>query len=174
MKAFAQTSFALLAIGSLVASHPASAQDARRGEHVFKRCLLCHVLDPKATNLLAPPLHNVLGRRAASIPGFQYSEIMKLAGTKGLTWSSDALFHFLDRPEAFMPGTYMAFAGLDEPERLDVIAYLEKITKEWDRNEAARAKGTPTPDAAATPPTAAPPAPAQRPTRPTRPPAKTQ
>lgn len=107
----------------------APAQDARRGEHVFRKCLLCHVLDPKATNLIAPPLHNVIGRRAADIPGFAYSEIMKLAREKGLIWNADSLYYFLDRPEEFMPGTYMAFAGLDERERRDVIAYLTQLTE---------------------------------------------
>lgn len=115
------------------------AQDARRGEHVFRKCLLCHVLDPKATNLIAPPLHNLIGRRAATVPGFSYSDIMLLAREKGLIWNADALYYFLDRPEDFMPGTYMAFAGLEEQERKDVIAYLTKITDAYNAQQQAPA-----------------------------------
>ncbi|MGD9786093.1 MAG: cytochrome c family protein [Hyphomicrobiaceae bacterium] len=107
----------------------ARAQDAIRGKHVFRKCAVCHVTNPSSTSLLAPPLNDVVGRPAASIPGFEYSEIMKLAGKRGLVWTTEALFHFLDRPEQFIPGTYMTFAGLEPQERRDVIAYLETLTR---------------------------------------------
>ena len=133
----------VLTLASLLGpAPPVAAQDAKRGEHVFRKCLLCHVLDPNATNLIAPPLHNIIGRRAADVPGFAYSDIMKLAREKGLVWNAEALYYFLDRPEDFMPGTYMAFAGLEEQERNDVIAYLSKITeanKSKQRSDAAPA-----------------------------------
>lgn len=119
--------FVLLVLSSWGKS--ASSQDARRGEHVFRKCLLCHVVEPGTTTSIAPPLHDIIGRRAGSVNGFQYSEIMQLARDKGLTWSEDALFQFLDKPEDFMPGTYMAFAGLDEQERRDVIAFLKQLTE---------------------------------------------
>lgn len=120
----------LLAVPAMAAGVSAThAQDAKRGEHVFRRCLLCHVVEPGSTNAIGPPLNDVVGRRAGAIPGFQYSEIMQMAREKGLSWSEDALFRFLDKPEDFMPGTYMAFAGLEEQERHDVIAYLKQLTE---------------------------------------------
>lgn len=118
----------------------ASAQsggDAIRGRHVFRKCAVCHVINPSSTALLAPPLSNVIGRPAATIPGFEYSEIMKLAGQRGLVWTRDALYHFLDRPEQFIPGTYMAFAGLEPSERADVIAYLETLSRAGSKEGAA-------------------------------------
>ena len=111
---------------------PAFAQsggDALRGRHVYRKCAVCHVNNPGSTALLAPPLNDIIGRKAATYAGFEYSEIMKLAGTKGLTWTRDALYYFLDRPEQFIPGTYMAFAGLEPQERSDVIAYLESLQR---------------------------------------------
>jgi cytochrome c2 len=121
------------------------AQDARRGQHVFRQCALCHVVDPAAKDLVAPPLHNIIGRRAGLMQGFDYSEIMRLAGREGLFWTPEALFYFLDRPEEFMPGTYMAFSGLDEQERRDVIAYLERATQDWKQAEARQAKSSGSP-----------------------------
>ncbi len=105
------------------------AGDAVRGRHVFRKCAVCHVINPGSTALLAPPLNDVLGRAAATTPGFEYSDIMKLAGQKGLVWTKVALNYFLDRPEQFIPGTYMAFAGLETQERADVIAYLATLTR---------------------------------------------
>ena len=110
------------------------AQDPVRGKHVFRKCATCHVTRPDSKELLGPPLHDIIGRRAAIIEGFEYSDIMKLAGRKGLRWTPKALYYFLDRPESFMPGTYMAFPGLDEQERLDVIAYLESISGTYKRS----------------------------------------
>ncbi len=132
---YAFTIFAAVMSLFLASLEDARAQDAKRGEHAFRKCLLCHVLDPNATNLIAPPLHNVIGRRAAIVPGFAYSEIMTLAREKGLIWNADALYYFLDKPEDFMPGTYMAFAGLEEQERKDVIAYLTKITDAYNAQQ---------------------------------------
>lgn len=126
---------AFLMIAVTANSISASAQSAARGKHVFRKCLLCHVLKPDVTDQIAPPLHNVIGRRAGSIKGFVYSDIMKFAGKKGFVWTREAMFYFLDKPEDFMPGTYMAFAGLEEQERKDVIAYLEKLTRDYKRKQ---------------------------------------
>lgn len=124
----AMRSLALVGTLAMAAWVPAAyAQDAKRGEHVFRKCLLCHVVEPGSTSSIAPPLNDVVGRRAGIINGFQYSEIMQLARDKGLSWTEDALYQFLDKPEDFMPGTYMAFAGLEEQERRDVIAYLKQL-----------------------------------------------
>lgn len=137
----AMTTVLLLALSA----QPAAAQDARRGEQVYRRCLLCHVAAPKAKDLIAPPLHDIVGRRAATVAGFDYSNIMRTAGKEGLFWSAEALFYFLDRPEEFMPGTYMAFSGLDDDERRDVIAYLERSTADSNRKTRATQAAPPSP-----------------------------
>lgn len=129
-------------LGTLAGVEAARAQDAERGRHVFRKCAVCHVVSPGSTSRLAPPLDDVVNRPAASVPGFEYSEIMQTAGRSGLRWSKEALFHFLDRPEAFMPGTYMAFAGLEPQERHDVIAYLETLTPQRRKSETAPASRT--------------------------------
>ncbi len=114
---------------SSMANFNAWGQDATRGAHVFRKCAVCHTVDPAAPLKLAPPLGGVIGRRAASIPGYEYSESMKAAGAGGLVWTKEALEYFLDRPDTFMPGTYMTFAGLEQAERQDVIAYLETLSQ---------------------------------------------
>ncbi|MEQ1695407.1 MAG: c-type cytochrome [Hyphomicrobiaceae bacterium] len=124
----------IMAVTVLGAPKLAYAQDAKRGEHVFKRCLLCHVASQKTKDMIGPPLVNIIGRKAATVPGFEYSKIMRVAGTEGLVWTPEALFYFLDRPEEFMPGTYMAFSGLEVQERRDVIAYLERLGADWKKS----------------------------------------
>ncbi len=105
----------------------ALGQDAQRGAHVFRKCAVCHTTDLAEPKKLGPPLAGILGRKAASIDGYEYSDSMKQAGQSGLIWTPEALYYFLDRPDTFMPGTYMTFAGLEEQERRDVIAYLKYL-----------------------------------------------
>jgi cytochrome c len=110
----------------------AGAQDgnAEEGADVFKKCRACHDVGPGAKNKVGPLLNGIVGRPAGTIEGFNYSIANKEAGTKGLVWTEAVLFKYLEAPLSFMPGTKMAFAGLNDPQdRKDVIAYLKKFAK---------------------------------------------
>jgi len=111
---------------------PAAAQEgnAEDGAEVFKKCRACHDVGPEAKNKVGPLLNDIIGRKAGTIEGFAYSEANKSAGSKGLVWTEDVLFKYLENPLAFMPGTKMAFAGLKDPQdRKDIIAFLKNHTK---------------------------------------------
>jgi cytochrome c len=117
-----------LALTGLVT--PASAQqgNAEAGEDVFKKCRACHAVGEGATNKVGPQLNGIIGRKSGTVEGFKYSDPNKDAGAKGLVWTADELFKYLENPQAFMPKNLMAFAGLkDEQDRRDVIAYLAKF-----------------------------------------------
>jgi len=112
-------------------AQPVAAQDGKAddGAEVFKKCRACHDVGPGAKNKVGPLLNDIVGRQAGSIDGFSYSDANKDAGSKGLVWTDDVLFKYLENPLTFMQGTKMAFAGLkDEQDRRDVIAYLKTFT----------------------------------------------
>jgi len=112
------------------AGAPAQQGNADEGAEVFKKCRSCHDVGPDAKNKLGPLLNDVIGRQAGTIEGFKYSPANAEAGTKGLVWTEEKLFKYLEDPRAFMPGTIMAFAGLrDGQDRRDLIAYLKKFSK---------------------------------------------
>ena len=115
------------------AAQPAlAAQEgkAEEGAEVFKKCRACHDVGPGAKNKVGPLLNDIVGRQAGTVEGFDYSEANKTAGAKGLVWTEEVLFKYLENPLTFMPGTKMAFAGLKDPQdRKDVIAYLKKFVK---------------------------------------------
>jgi cytochrome c len=99
------------------------AGDAESGKKVFAKCQACHSLDA-GVNKVGPSLHGIMGRTAASVDGFKYSDAMKSAQ---LTWTPDVLDHYLTNPRKSVPGTKMAFPGLPKPEdRANVITYLEQ------------------------------------------------
>lgn len=109
----------------------AAEVDAARGERVFQLCYACHSVDPGETaKLQGPSLFGVVGRRAASVAGFEYSEAMKAKGAAGLVWTAAALDRYLADPEAFVPGTNMSVPPMrDAQERADLIAYLSSIER---------------------------------------------
>ena len=105
----------------------ARAQDAAAGERVFAQCRACHAVpNAQARNMVGPNLHNVVGRRAASIEGFRYSQNMQQLGSQGHTWTEENLRAYLANPKAVAPQGSMSFPGLRNEQQLnDVIAYLK-------------------------------------------------
>ena len=95
--------------------------DPANGERIYGRCLACHALQYDRTG----PRHcGLLGRKAGSVPGFDYSEAMKRSG---IVWNAATLDRFLANPLGTVPGTTMGYAGIaDARERADLIAYLAK------------------------------------------------
>ena len=105
---------------------PALAEgSAEKGEAVFAKCKACHEVE-KGVNKVGPTLKGVVGRKAASVEGYKYSEAMAAKGAEGVVWDETNLTTYLADPKAFVPKTKMAFAGLKKPEDVaDVIAYLK-------------------------------------------------
>jgi cytochrome c2 len=113
---------------AVTAPAPAQEGNAEEGAEVFKKCRACHDVGPEAKNKVGPLLNGIIGRPAGTVDGFNYSDANKQAGSKGLVWTEDVMFKYLEAPLSFMPGTKMAFAGLkDAQDRKDVIAYLKKF-----------------------------------------------
>jgi cytochrome c len=118
----------VLAIAAGAGKGISRAQDGsvEEGAEVFKKCRACHDVGPGAKNKVGPLLNGIVGRPAGTIEGFNYSTANKDAGSKGLVWTEEVMFKYLEAPLSFMPGTKMAFAGLkDAQDRKDVIAYLK-------------------------------------------------
>lgn len=107
---------------ALVAALPsmASAQDAEAGKAVFKKCMACHAVDGK--NKVGPHLDGIVGRKAAAVEGFNYSDALK---NSGKTWDEATLDAYLADPKGYIPGNKMVFVGVkDEADRKNLIAYL--------------------------------------------------
>ncbi len=111
----------LAASGPITVAGPAAtAADPARGQAIYARCAACHSLNRNRTG----PRHcGLIGRRAGSVPGFEYSAAMRAAG---IVWTQSTLDRFLAAPMRVVPGTTMGYAGIgDEQDRRDLISYLE-------------------------------------------------
>jgi cytochrome c len=96
--------------------------DAAAGEQVFKKCSACHIAAKGGKNLIGPALYGIVGRQSASAPDYAYSSAFQAYGKK---WTFEELNAFLLKPQAYIKGTKMAFAGIKkDKDRASVILYL--------------------------------------------------
>ena len=95
--------------------------DAARGKAVFeKRCTGCHAMDGDREG---PRLAGVFGRKAGTVPGFDYSAGLK---NSGITWNEATLEKWLSDPDNLVKDTTMDFHVPKAQERSDLIAYLKQ------------------------------------------------
>ena len=103
--------------------------DAVKGAKIFKKCQACHTVEEGGPDRVGPNLHNVMDRGIATKAGYNYSPAMKKKAEGGAKWDEETLFQYLEKPQAFVPGTNMSFPGLKkEQDRKDLLAYLETAT----------------------------------------------
>lgn len=106
-------------------STAAAAQDAAKGEALFKKCTPCHTVGIGARNKVGPILNGVVGRPAGQVKGYKYSKALI---AKGVVWNEGTLAAFIRDTQGTVKGTRMIFPGLKKNEEiLDVIAYLRKF-----------------------------------------------
>ena len=117
---------ALTAIVAVMASAaPAFAQDAAAGENSFKKCLPCHSVGMDAKNKVGPVLNGLDGRKSGTIEGYNYTDANK---NSGITWDEATFKEYITNPRAKIPGTKMAFAGINNAnERDNLWAYLKQF-----------------------------------------------
>jgi cytochrome c len=97
--------------------------DANRGEIVYQTCEDCHSLDK---NDVGPRHRGVYGRKAGSLPDYDYSDALKSAN---IVWDEETLDKWLTNPQAVAPGAKMVFHLESAQDRADVIAYLRERAK---------------------------------------------
>lgn len=114
---------ALTLVAASWATHASVAQeaDAASGERLFRqRCGACHQI-ATTRNGVGPHLQGVLGRKAGSIEGFNYSPALR---NSGITWTAETLGTYLTNPTAMVRGTKMVQRFNNADDRTAIIQFL--------------------------------------------------
>jgi cytochrome c len=107
------------------AALPQTSQGAEdsSGQQAFNNaCRTCHMVK-EGDNRLGPNLHNIVGRKAGSLPGYGFSSAMKDAG---FVWDEEKLDRFMASPDEVVPGNNMKpYGGLSSSDdRKKIIEFL--------------------------------------------------
>ena len=124
----------------------AFAQDAANGEKVFTVCKPCHQVGPDAVAMLGPPLNGLDGRRAGSLPDFNYSAAMIAAGKTGtpaskgpVVWNQATFTQYIAAPATMIPNINMMFPGISGPDKdqkiKDLWAYLSQFDADGNKKK---------------------------------------
>lgn len=127
---FITTAFAAMAT-MLPLQGALAAGDAAAGQALVKtKCGICHSV-VAGQNRVGPSLFGVVGRKAGTEEGFNYSEANK---GSGLTWDVPTLTKYLANPQEVVPHTKMLFPGLKDPQKVaDVIAFLSQYNADGSK-----------------------------------------
>ncbi len=108
---------------ALAFAGPAQAASVEHGETLYEGCQDCHSLDK---NDVGPRHRGVFGRKAGTVPDYDYSQGLK---SSGIVWDEVTLDKWLANPQAFVPGAKMFYHLADRQDRADVIAFLREKAK---------------------------------------------
>jgi len=98
------------------------AEAASEQQAFNNACRTCHVIR-EGDNRLGPNLHKIIGRKAGSLPDYNYSSAMKEAG---FVWDKEKLDRFIANPDEVVSGNSMKpYNGLtSSDDRTKIIAFL--------------------------------------------------
>lgn len=103
-----------------------ASASVEEGQKVARKCAACHTFEQGGPNRVGPNLWNVVGAEKAHLDNYSYSTAMAEAEGE---WTYEELDAFLANPRTALPGTKMAFAGLNRvEERADMIAYMRSLS----------------------------------------------
>jgi cytochrome c len=88
---------------------------------------MCHELRAGDSTKYGPNLHGVFGRKAGSLPGYDYSLDLRRSS---IVWNAQTLDEYLADPHSGRRGDKMPYPGLSsKTDRDNLIAYLEQVTR---------------------------------------------
>ena len=110
----------LLSVPSSLAQQGANDDAAQQAFN--NSCRTCHSVK-EGDNRLGPNLNKIVGRKAGSLPDYNYSASMKDAG---FTWDQDKLTRFMLKPDEVVSGNKMQpYGGVSAEDAAKVVAYLQ-------------------------------------------------
>jgi cytochrome c len=106
---------------------PLVAYAGDRGAEIYKACIACHTLTPDEGNRAGPTLHGIIGRRIATLPGYDFSPALR---QMNIVWNRETIAELFKKgPQSYTPGTKMPEQIIGSTDdRQALVDFLEKAT----------------------------------------------
>lgn len=100
----------------------------QRGAEVFRKCSVCHDVQPGISRRAGPTLHGVFGRPAGAVADYNYSPALT---DTDIVWTAETISQLFDEgPDVMTPGTKMPIQRIpDSADRAALMRYLEAVTR---------------------------------------------
>ena len=95
--------------------------DIDHGNKVWKKCSACHSIKKGGKSKIGPALYGGLGRDVAALGDYKYSKAFLAYGK---SWTFEEMNGFLKKPQSYIKGTKMAFAGLKKEKDIASVILL--------------------------------------------------
>ncbi|MBE7619223.1 c-type cytochrome [Gluconacetobacter entanii] len=104
--------------------------DAAKGHEIADhQCGMCHSFAPHGPSVIGPDLFGVMGTHIGDIPDYEFSDA--LSAHKKDVWTPALLSEWIKKPDAFAPGTKMAFPGIaSATDRANLVAFIQTLVEE--------------------------------------------
>lgn len=116
--------------------------DPAAGEKAFRQCISCHVVENEAGETLAgkraktgPNLYGIPGKALGTVEGFRYSDIIVLAGEKGMVWDEASFVAYVQDPTGYLREATgdggrgkMTYKVRKEADAVNLYAYLASLS----------------------------------------------
>ncbi len=116
------------ALGAGEAIRQAGYDDGSLGAQVWRRCAVCHALEPEEGERAGPTLHGIFGRRIGTAEEYEYSAALR---EMDLVWTPETVADLFEQgPEAYTPGSRMPEQRIPDPEeRAALVEFLARATE---------------------------------------------
>ncbi len=110
------------------AADPLVAYAGDPGDQVFRACVACHTLRPDQGPRAGPTLFRIMGRRIATLPGYNFSPALKKLD---ITWTPETVAKLFEiGPATYTPGTKMPEQRITSAsDRAALVQFLDKATR---------------------------------------------
>ncbi len=107
---------------------PLKAYAGDPGAQVFRACVACHTLKPGSVQKAGPSLWHVMGRKIATLSGYNFSPALK---EMDIVWSKKTIAKLFEiGPAHYTPGTKMPQQTIGSArDRQALVDFIAKVTK---------------------------------------------
>lgn len=108
---------------------PSNAQSSRtaEGAREWLQCRACHTLKDGEPHKLGPNLAGIMGARAGTRSGYDYSNALSRSQ---LVWNRANMDRWIENPNAVLRGHKMVYVGMRDPaKRRALINYITSETR---------------------------------------------